>query len=312
MADLQLSKLLGSHDAAPLSRWRPGFWRRLPWPAMLGLIATLVAAAFMVKILLSSNDRAIDDWINQPTVLLAITYTIANVCLQYALGQAITITWWLRALEGDAPVRELHNMWAFGDGLKAILFSGRSFNFVALTALLITVAPINGPLLQRASVIGTRGGYNPVNVTIPIAKKTILTGSITGRYHESNALTPAFRTVINQHTKRDLINITNSGCIGTCKGHVLGAGYDIQCNETLVPYDRNNEHPNGTARDTRLDCFATTFSYQEEYMYPNKISFTAGFKRSENSTGNMTWRSCFMWPATVAYPIILENDTIFS
>jgi hypothetical protein len=160
-----------SRNTSKPHAWRPGFWRRFPWAAALGLTATMVASVFMVQILLSSNDRPIDYWTYRPTVLLAVTYTVANICLQFALGQAITIAWWIRALRGDATAHELHSIWAFGNGIKDILLSGRSFNLVALAGLMVTLAPINGRLLQRASVIGSRGGYNLVNVTIPVRSK---------------------------------------------------------------------------------------------------------------------------------------------
>jgi hypothetical protein len=82
----------------------------LSWAAALGLTATMVASVFMVQILLSSNDRPIDYWTYRPTVLLAVTYTVANICLQFALGQVITIAWWIRALRGDATAHELHSI----------------------------------------------------------------------------------------------------------------------------------------------------------------------------------------------------------
>ncbi|KAH5332489.1 hypothetical protein HBI12_054130 [Parastagonospora nodorum] len=312
MTHSQLSKLLGGPKTGQATAWKTGFLRRLPWLAILGLASTLVASAFMVGILTSSNDSPIHSWAYQPTVLLAITYTIANICLQYALGQAITVAWWRKALRGDATVRELHSTWAFGNGLKDILLSGRSFNFVAFTGLLVTFAPVNGPLLQRASVIGSRGGFDLVNVTIPIAQKIPLgyTGAITGREHVTTTLSNEFRSIINRQNSQDMINITNSGCLGTCKGHVLGAGYDVQCNEWLTPYDLHDLFANGSRRDARLDCFQTYFSYYEMPGIPNMINYTTGFKVNETYEGNMTWRTCTLAPAVVEYPIILKNDTI--
>lgn len=104
-------------------------------------------------------------------------------------------------MRGDATVRELHSTWAFGNGFKDTLLSGRSFNFVALTGLLATLAPINGPLLQRASIIGSRCGFDSVNVTIPIAQNLPLgyTGAITGREHVMTTVSNEFRAIMNRH-----------------------------------------------------------------------------------------------------------------
>lgn len=171
---------------------------------------------------------------------LAISYTIANITLRYALAQAVTIAWWVKALKGDAKVQDLHNTWSFGHGLFPILRSGRSFNLVALAGLAVTLAPINGPLLQRASILHERTHVEMVNLTIPIAQEVAdgYTGDISGRGGESlRTLSVSFGNITKQYNNRSPINITNSGCSGSCKGTLLGAGYHMKCHQdSTSPY----------------------------------------------------------------------------
>ncbi|KAI4624563.1 hypothetical protein J4E83_004238 [Alternaria metachromatica] len=107
------------------SSWRTGFWRRFPHSGIFALVTALAASVSMIYIITASDGQPITSWKYQPTVCLAISYTIANIALQYALAQAVTIAWWAKALKGDAKVKDLHDIWAFGHGVFPILRSGR-------------------------------------------------------------------------------------------------------------------------------------------------------------------------------------------
>lgn len=150
-----------------------------------------------------------------------------------------------------------------------------------------TLAPIKGPLLQRASVIGNRGGYDLVNVTIPIVPSLVapyFTGLITGRSETStNALSTIFSTVLNQHNHQESINVTKSGCIETCKGKLLGAGYEIKCNDDSAPYDIS--YYTDATIHMPFYCFSTSFNYIEKPGYPNTIYLDTRFKPSGGCNG---------------------------
>ena len=310
MAQQQEQKLLKHSEEPQPIAWKTGFWRRLPWAGHLALIATLVASAFMIQILVTSDGQPIDSWTYQPTVLLSITYTLANLALQYALTQAITVAWWVKALRGDAKVRDLHHIWAFGHGVKDIVLAGRSFNMIALAALVVTLVPINGPLLQRASVVEQTRGLHTVNASISIHNTSFsdYTGYITGRFHEVNRLSDPFTHVVKEHNNRNPINITDSGCSGTCKGIILGMGYDVQCvNDTDISYNLtlNNE---GHAE---AQAFFTKFSYYEEVPNLTIINYTSIIKRNDSCEGFLIRTNCSLTPATIEYPFVIANNTIF-
>lgn len=42
---------------------------------------------------------------------------------------------------------------------------------------------------------------------------------------------------MNEYTQQTSGNITNSGCLGTCTGHVPDAGHAVNCTDDSVPYN---------------------------------------------------------------------------
>jgi hypothetical protein len=259
----------------------------------------------MVLVLALSNDRSIDRWSVQPTVYLAIASTVANIALHFGLSQGVTNAWWVKAMKPDSTVRDLHNIWSFGSSMQDALFAGRSFNLVALASLAVAVAPINGPFLQRASVVTVQTEVQAKNLTIPIAQvfPAGFTGIISGRSHVVGLPTLNFSSIANDFNVRRPINVAGSGCMGTCTGRLLGAGYSVQCINNTVPYD--------ISTDTQFDTttvFSTNFTYNE--FQGGLINFTAVVKPERGCTGSLYLTKCTLLPATIEYPVLLTNDII--
>jgi hypothetical protein len=294
------------------SIWKTGFWLRFPWAGMLSLLSTIIAIAFMLYIVRTSDGQPIDHWYHQPTVYLSITYTIANIALQFALAQAVTMTWWIKALKGEAKIRELHNIWAFGTGFTNILTSGRSFNFVALAGLAVTLVPVNGPLLQRSTVVKEQTVIAPQNLTIPVALEFPggYTGDIAGRMYKPTSISAGFGEILKRHGVSQSINITNSGCEGICKGKLQGAGYEIRCTNESMPFtvDLQAYWDKNETLTYEMRPFESNFTFSQTGEYI--LNFTATFKVESACASNWTVSQCTLRPATMEYPIILSNDTI--
>jgi hypothetical protein len=246
-----------------------------------------------------------------PDVYLSICYTIANVALNFALGQAITIAWWVKALSPDATVKDLHHIWSYGTSLADILLAGRAFNFVALAGLLVTLAPINGPLLQRASVLREHTKVEYKNLSIPVAQYMLpgYTGWLTSRASAATVVGDDFGAIINEYTSRKDMNISDSGCFGTCKGQVLGAGYAMSCDDDMVPFNITPITVKGVETPTAT-VFFTDFMF-DEYDGGN-FTFTTYFlnRTFPGLTGFVNRTVCLLQPATVHYPIRFTNDTV--
>lgn len=291
-----------------MNQWTTGFWRRLPWKGMAALLTSIVTAAVMVVILVLSDDRPIIKWSIQPDVFLAITSAVANSAVHFALSQGVTVAWWVKAMKPDSTVTELHNTWSFGSSVWDALLAGRSFNLIALAGLAVAAMPIHGPLLQRASVTTTQISLQNKTLTIPAAMVMPggFTGIITGRSHSVGLPTLNFSAIVNDYNIRRPITVAGSGCLGTCAGLLLGAGYSIDCKNSTVPYDIS---PNPTDASFKgAGVFSTNFTYDE--YEGGLMNFTALWKPQQGCVGSLRQTKCMLKPATIEYPVMMTNDTI--
>jgi hypothetical protein len=261
----------------------------------------------MVQIFTMSRGKPITSWKYhwQPSFYLSIFYTAVNISLTYAPGQAVTITWWMKALKSDTKLRDLNNMWSFDHGIKEIHLSGRAFNFVALAGFFVTLAPINGPLLQRASTITTRSITTIKRMFIIVPDARIISVGA-GSSDKIDRLSPGFAQTLYDNKQRRPINITHSGCHGTCKGLVLGLGYDIKCRNDTVTFNLTSGATD--ARNTTV--FSTDFTYNKfnnGTWYFTTVFFNQTF---QYYWGFVVRRNCTLRPATMNYPIVLVNNTI--
>lgn len=146
--------------------WQPGFFRRVPWLGLTAMLGAMIGVFGAVAVLYFSNNKPVQDWNVQPTVYLAIASAATNIFLHFALTEAVTLTWWRRALKNKTTVADLHRSWEHGQSLWVALTSGRQFSVVALASILVALGPINGPLLQRASRI--QQGYFERNTDLHV------------------------------------------------------------------------------------------------------------------------------------------------
>jgi hypothetical protein len=186
----------------------------------------------MITVLVVSNEHPISSWAVQPSVLLAIASTVANILIRYSLSEGLAIAWWTEAMRNNGTrVVDLHNAWAFGTSLTKAPPSGASFNLIALAGIAVALVPINSPLLQRASTVTTKLVTQPLTLNIPVAQEFSIgyTGIITGRGHAVAMTTSNFSAIVKDFSANTLVNVTDSGRQGTCSGVLQGAGCSITC-----------------------------------------------------------------------------------
>ncbi|KAI9868625.1 MAG: hypothetical protein M1813_004475 [Trichoglossum hirsutum] len=285
-----------------------GIFANIPYlglSAVAGVIACIAAA---VTVLVHSNGQQIHQWSVQPTVWLAVISAIAGACLHFALVQGVTITWWRKATHGST-IADLHHCWAVGNGIFPALFAGRRFNLVALATILSTLAIVNGPLLQRASVVvnHTLQATTDLKVHINTDWQGVYSGFITGRGHQTATLTKDFVKVMQGFTNREAINMNYTGCVGSCNAVVEGAGFGVNCTDQLVPV-------NLTIDILTVGSYKTIFSTMFAHTTignSQAISMTVLYKNTtECGVFNAIQRTCFLTPSTVKYPIVVSNGTI--
>ena len=153
--------------------WHPGVGRRFPYTGIFSLIGVIIFAVAAAIVLAVSDGQPIDRWkINQtnvqPTVLLAIFSAFANALLRIAFSEGHVIAWWQKALRGDS-IAMLQGCWAFGQGFIQGLYTKAHIGFIAFASFSVMIILIDGPLLQRASTVGTILRIEPLQLSVPVS-----------------------------------------------------------------------------------------------------------------------------------------------
>ena len=184
-----------------------------------------------------------------PHVLLALVNTVMNISLAIAIGQGVAIAWWRRALKGST-VEDLHRSWGFSSSILQLITAGKSFNLIALAALMAKVSLVDNILLQRAA--GTTADfYVEPGVKVSLPMVTALPAGYTGALSQdstTDAAGYAFSCDIAQYQSgTSTIDLTdmfvfangtegfNTNCTGLCDTTFPSFGFDVTCSDALAP-----------------------------------------------------------------------------
>jgi hypothetical protein len=317
------------YSSKPTERpWRPGMLRQLPWTGLLALLLGFGCGVAALTIALVSNGKPLDYWrvqnySVQPTVLLAILVTLANVLIGYAFASGITVFWWSSALAGSS-LRKLHASQSRGDSLMAVFTSRPIFN--AVTILLL----MDQPLFQRGIRVVARSSDESTNMRIPISSSPIQRGATgvslgvedTEPIEKPSLFHPLYAQVVRQYQNRNPIRIALPLCKGRCNFDVISTGWEVSCIEWQTPYhmiDRLDTleyqdyqyHQSGIEYtgppETQL-AFSVNITYNVlPYV---QIDTSVMYKATTGANGTMHWRNCNLIEALINYPVEVSNDTL--
>lgn len=297
----------------PRKEWHTGVFAHLPWLGLAALVGAAGCCAAAAFVLIHSDGQPIRDWTLQPTVYLAIASAAANILLHFALAEGVNVAWWRRSLKEGTTVNDLHRYWNYGNSLWAASTSGRHFNLVALASILAAFAPINGPLLQRASTVTNQPVQGQVTLSASMAPELPdgYSGTITGRLVSVALLSPSFTSVMREYTNRAAIKMSSTGCDGICHTTVKGAGFVVNCSESKAPYTLEGGTLDGKTNWVAVNgtnVFTSNFTHSEST--PGDITLAVTYKGAPTCTGDVTIKRCLLRAATVAYPVMFKNDTV--
>ena len=283
-------------------QWQPGF-QHLPWKGLGALCIALAGVVVSVAILLASNGDDVSRWRFQPTVYLSIASTITNIMNTYALFEGLTVAWWHKALKDGTSLGDLHRVWAFGNSFLSAVWAGRHFNLIALACILVAIAPINGPLLQRASTItnGTVSATHDFGLRVDKLVPKGFTGIVSSRAHTVTLLSTDFAAVAREYYSRTPIHFP-SDCVGTCKTQVQGAGFHANCSTYQQPYDADEEKMNP------VQIFGANVGY-DVGSDPTTVSLGVAYKPEAGCSGKLSVTNCTLKAGTVQYPIVVDGPS---
>lgn len=218
------------------SPWKPGFWSRAPWFGILALFGSFICAIGTAIVLVTSNGREHESWPTpdlwvQPSVVISVLTAAANALVIMAFQEGVTISWWLKMLEGG-DLNDCHRYWFYANNVWASLTAGRHFNKVALACLMVAIVVVDGPVMQRASSIRSITADTPRNFSLAIGQDILEypSGWYTSRAPAVDTLSGNFTQVLAGYNNRDPIRPPRvEGCRGTCRGDVLAPGWDVSC-----------------------------------------------------------------------------------
>ncbi|KAM3413699.1 hypothetical protein BST61_g10392 [Cercospora zeina] len=294
--------------------WRPGVFRQIPVLGIFQLVGVVIATCAAITILVVSDGASISDWKYSPAVYLTISYTISNILLAAAFSQGVTLSWWNKAIREGTVLGDLHRYHAQGTGAWEAITSGKHFSFIAFATILVTLTPINGPLLQRSSTIGSRSLHSQANLAVPIARALWDgTGFVSTRSFDVALFSQPFNDIVQAYYRADAIAANSTGCPGdaTCTGRLAGAGLTVNCSTSSGSYDLNTNvldaDGNSITNINGTYVFMSSFLWSSEA--PGNISLSVQFKDTPAIEGNLVVKNCSLQTATVQYPVVIDGNT---
>jgi hypothetical protein len=228
---------------------------------------------------------------------------------------------------------DLSQYWESGDSILAAVSPWRGFNLVALATLLASAVVFDGPLLQRASTVVSMPVVRPVNVTALVAQELSYGSTGFGGQYGSSDLD---QMVMNQtFTQVFRSYITRAPITTSLTGTIKAAGVALDCSsENAVPWTNNDT----SVLNFSSTVFSSNFLWNPGMAFPDTsypvINFTLAYATGREVLGardgvpfvtpesgdtrqmgicygTIVQRTCFMRSATLEYPIVLVNDTVF-
>ncbi|KAL1867645.1 hypothetical protein VTK73DRAFT_4044 [Phialemonium thermophilum] len=310
--------------------WKPGFWRHVPWLALVSLFGFIVSCAALAVVLVESDGKEVAAWPHRSrtvpvSVLLSLIVSVANLCLVVALNNGYEISWWTQALRG-AELRKLQFDLHIQGGLSALLGRNRvvdKFAVAAVVSLIVSIA--DGPLIQRASTIAPKTfGPSFANTDVDVSNALLPANfsAFAGGGVGPDILTPLFSNISRAYANREALTLPVDGCRAntTCVLTLPAPGFDVSCTDRQVPYDFANlsasffgdqtTSPSARGLDSQITTFqlAVAFGGVQTVDRYSTINTTVLYKADAGCAGNMTERTCVLRLATVGYPVTVRND----
>jgi hypothetical protein len=325
-------------------RWQTGLWQRLPWSGLLALIVGLGCGITALSIAMVSDGKPLDFWRVggydvQPTVLLSVLTTLANIVLGYAFSCGLTVAWWLSALRGRT-LRHLHTSQSQATSLVALFSRRPAFNTVTVASILLATLLMDQPLFQRGIRVVTHRGNESMMVTLPVSSSPLQIGATGIIADHKDSLQPSlyhplFSNVSRQYDLRDAIRIPGFTCVGSCATEIVTAGWDVACSESSTPYrlmsddefidwqlegsddsDENSTNRTYGGPDRTQTMFDVSAIYNTSdafiaYGAANyQINVSAMYKATPGGNGTTKRRECILSEALTRYPVHINGDVL--
>lgn len=296
-----------SHGHPPQSNARHKTGRQTPWLAFFCIFILLGSIVVSIAIIASSNNRPVKSWKIQPAVWLSIMSSIFTLTLEALVAMGLAICWW-RSVAHGTTLKRLHYISGGSNILNLVpaVIAGADTRKVALTVAVIALSKFaSGPLLQRSTHAKISDVETDVAMKMHIAQQ--LPDGFYGSQDVSNS--NGIFLLQSWYFNDTLETLPDSGFSckgnGTCSVNIPAAGLNYGCDsttQTLNLLDPQN-----------LDTIVFNISTYMNYDFGQPMLFLSTMYLSSvdgSCMGTITTDTCNIIPATVEYPISIQNTTI--
>lgn len=291
----------------------------MPWWGFGALLLALLCSAGSFLVLHYSNGVSATRWpdLIAPNVCLSVLGSISTIAVTYAIGEGIAISWWRKAMRG-ASVKELHDAWSFSASATSILTQFKSFNVIALAALMAKFSIIDGILYQRATTTYIDVDWHPTSASISAWVKDYFPTTATMGFDNQDdfSVTSAYAQVVEYWTQTGnspyFEDRSIKGCDGLgCAYNLAGMGFSFDCESANVNDDFVNTAPrNSDSGDLTLLAVNVNMKYPDQAKNYSRLEIVtrspaggedAMYDDSPTCPTNFTITTCEVRPAVLNY-----------
>ncbi|CZR68352.1 uncharacterized protein PAC_18251 [Phialocephala subalpina] len=296
--------------------WRTGIFRNVPWMGLSSLLVALLSTAASAIVLAASDQQPVASWSVSPHVMLAILSVVTLSCLKLSLSSGVTVTWWHHVLNG-APLADTHRSWDFGNSIWAAATAGKNFNIISLATILVAIAMVEGPIIQKASIVSTRQVSKPISILASLAPNlpSGYTAVAIGHSYWPTMPTAEFSEVFSNYSTRATIQGGFQGCPGSCQASVPGVGFKVDCQSYNTSFSMDGYGQNPFISTPQFMVNTTWGASEPENETQaigegyESLGLSSGWAVN---TGSLSFvnRVCNLSLAIVSYPLTFENTTV--
>lgn len=307
MADSSSQTLLAAHRENLITGAGRRSTQQTPLFVFSLLVFLIASIIISIVILVTSHDDLVGSWRIQPAVLLSVVSGVYSLALGGLFVAGLAVTWW-RSISNGTTLKRLHLIYAGANPLHffSAFRAGSDARKVALTAAIIFFVKLaNGPFLQRSTRPGAHSVLRDISMNIHLAKQ--IPDGFFGTVGASNDRSARISQMMWFNFTMLTSNETGFSCPvnGTCEAFVPGAGLNYGCGSTTEQINLMDEGNNGTS------IFRIDLEMNHESDQPMLWLTTRYLSDVDGScVGTITTDACDIIPATVWYPIVIQNRTL--
>lgn len=250
---------------------------------------------------------------------VALFNFVASKALAVAFAEAVAVSWWVDALQGQT-LGQLHFRWEVSHSLLYLFSRKRLWSWVCVASIAFTAFTGLETLLQISSSTTTVLSTFPANMSAVVADALPagFSGVIAAIGHDSfgtSYLTSPYVEIIQNYTAQSPIHLELSGCASTsnvsCTTTLHGIGFQYTCttgrSDLLIPIDTSN----GSNHQSTNTVFRVAVGATQITPWAVKLDTLWQDRTAQAGLSNAVANcNCILVPVQVEYPVNVTQGVV--